>query len=118
MTRIVPRSATDAAGANVLGTLGADDDSYPDFPTRRDFAHIEYPAPPLRSGAARTIFAETRGWYEVHMHRTGPPDLAAIARLTNEPGFVVRRGLHDYARFRRTGQLAGVEADTSGAGMR
>jgi len=62
------------------------------------------------------MFAETQGWYEVHLHDLGTPDVTAIARLTDEPGFVVRGALREYADYRRTGVLQGVPAGPAESG--
>ena len=114
VTELAAKSARGADGSDVAGTLSADDDRYVDFPTREQSAELVFGAPPRVRGMERAVFARTRGWYQVHLHGSGPPDLAAISRLTNEPGFVVRHGLREYSEFRRTGVLLGVPAPAGG----
>ena len=43
--------------------------------------------------------------------RTGRPDLAALEKLTWEPGYIVRRALREYAEFERTGVLSKAGAE-------
>lgn len=118
VTEVLPGSARGAGGAGIVETLRAADSLYLDFPNRGDRAELTFRAPPVRRGLERTVFAETRGWYEVHLHDLGAPELAGIARLTDEPGYVVRRALREYAEFRRTGALRGVPAEPAEAGGR
>jgi hypothetical protein len=111
---LAARSATDAQGASVLDLVRSDDDLYLDFPTTNERAVLEFDAPPPMPGRSRTVFARTRGWYQIHLHRTGEPDLAAIERLTNEPGHAVRMALREFREFRRTGVLAGTAPAAGG----
>ncbi|MGE5176068.1 MAG: hypothetical protein ACM3JJ_06790 [Hyphomicrobiales bacterium] len=104
-----PVAARTRGGRDVRALLAQDDDAYLDFPTPGDRATLEFRAPPARPGTARTIFAATRGWYEIHLHRQGPPDSAALARLEVEPGSAVRMALAEYAEYRRTGVLGGTD---------
>lgn len=112
--RIAAHSAVTGAGADVRELLRADDDRYLDFPTTVDRAELVFDAPALVPGQVRTVFAETRGWYQIHLHRAGPPDLAAIDRLTSEPGWAVREAMREYREFRRTGVLRGVVGSAGG----
>jgi hypothetical protein len=114
VTRLAARSARDQKGADVASLLAADDDATLDFPTTKNRATLVFDAPPPAPGKRRTVFAETRGWYELNMHRSGPPDVAAIERMTREPGYGVRRALREYAEYRNTGVLAGTAADSVG----
>jgi len=59
----------------------------------------------VATGTARTVFARTHGWYEIHLHDLGAPETANLARLTNEPGYAVRRALEDLLQFRRTRRM-------------
>lgn len=112
VTQLPPRVVRDQHGADVTARLLRDDDVTLDFPTRDDRATLVFEAPPLR-GLKRTVFAVTRGWYEVHMHGLGEPDYAAIDRMTSEPGYVVRRAMKEFVQFRLTGVLVGTEADSA-----
>ncbi len=111
VTRVAPRAARGAAGAEVVRALARADDRYLDFPSKGDRAELAYDAPPARAGMTRTVFAEARGWYELHLSADQPADLAALEKLTWEPGYIVRRALREYAEFERTGVLSKAGAD-------
>jgi hypothetical protein len=115
VTELTPESGSGVGGASVVNALRAVDSLYLDFPDRGDRTTLAFKAPPTRPGMERTVFAETRGWYEVHLHDLGEPDLAAIQRLTVEPGFVVRRALREFAEYERTGVMQGVPAMPAGS---
>jgi hypothetical protein len=117
VTRVEPDSGTGPEGVDVVRALRSDDSLYVDFPTTAERATLAFAAPPAMQGMRRTVFARTRGWYEIHLHDLGAPDLAALGRLTEEPGYVVRRGLREFADFRRTGELQGVSAVPAGPGV-
>ena len=109
--RVTTLSAISASGPSARRTMDAlrsDDDEYVTFPTKEVDAELAYRAPPAAPGMARAIFAETRGWYEVHLHGLGNPDVEGLRRMTSEPGFLVRRALREYAEYLRTGVLAGT----------
>jgi hypothetical protein len=118
VTELLPESGSGAGRANVVEALRAADSLTLDFPNRGDRAELTFTAPPVRPGMERTVFAETRGWYEVHLHDLAAPDVAAVERLTYEPGYVVRRALREFAEYQRTGVLQGVAAVPVEAGGR
>lgn len=116
VTEVPPDSGSGPAGVDVVRALRDDDSLYVDFPTNADRATLAFPAPPAAPGMQRTVFARTRGWYEIHLHGLGTPDVAALGRLMFEPGYVVRRSLREYAEYRRTGVLQGAAPAPAGAG--
>ena len=118
VTNVEADSGSGPEGVDVVKALRSDDSLYVDFPTKAEHATLAFAEPPATPGMQRTVFARTRGWYEVHLHDLGAPDLAAVGRLTYEPGYVVRRGLRELADFQRTGKLQGVPAVPAGSGGR
>jgi hypothetical protein len=109
VSEILPRSAGGKEDSDVLAVLCEDDDRYLDFPTTNDAVELEFVAPPRRAGFARTVFAKTSGWYEIHLHTPDDPDSVGIARVTSEPGYAVRRAMQEFAEYQKTGILAGVD---------
>jgi hypothetical protein len=116
VTELSPATGSGAGAANVVEALRAADGLYLDFPNRGDRAELTFKAPPAVPGMQRTVFAQTSGWYEVHLHDLGAPDVAGLQRLTLEPGYIVRRALQEYAEYRRTGILKGAAAMGAEAG--
>jgi hypothetical protein len=109
VSEILPRAAGGKEDSDLLAVLREDDDRYLDFPTTSDAVELEFDAPPERAGLMRTIFAKTSGWYEIHLHACDEPDSVGIARLTNEPGYGVRRALQEFGEYQKTGVLAGTD---------
>jgi hypothetical protein len=118
VTEVGPDSGAGPVGTDVVEALRTDDGLYVDFPTSGDRAMLAFAAPPALPGMQRTVFARTRGWYEIHLHDLAAPDLAALGRLLYEPGYVVRRGLREFAEYRRTGELRGAAAVPAGSEAR
>ena len=108
VTTLSPRVAKAPSGASVLGLLEADDDRYLDFPSNDDRAELRFDAPKRHPGMERTVFARTRGWYELHLHGLGEPDLAALDSLTQQPGYAVQRAMREFALYQRTATMTGV----------
>src|SRR5262249_27963905 len=102
---LLPRSAVDERGNDVRSLLLEDASASLDQPDVGAATRLEFDAPPQPAGAARTVFARTHGWYEVHLHDLGAPEVENLERLANEPGYAVRRSLDDLVEFRRTGRL-------------
>jgi hypothetical protein len=102
---LLPQLARDEGGQDVGPLLALDDGATLDQPLVGAVTQLEFEAPSVEAGTARTVFARTRGWYEVHLHNLGPPESANLARLTEEPGYAVRRALDDFVEFRRSGRI-------------
>ncbi|HYV48415.1 MAG TPA: hypothetical protein VFA20_26325 [Myxococcaceae bacterium] len=101
-------SARDQDGRDVRAELNATDDRFLVQPKPGDFTEVQFAASPAKAGLRRTVFARTRGWYQVHVDQTAPPDEESLQRLASEPGWMVQRALSDFAELKRTGVLRGV----------
>jgi len=108
VTTLNAMSASGPRGMRTIAALRSDDDDYLEFPDKKTDAELAYQSPPTTAGMTRTVFAETRGWYEVHLHGLGDPDAEGLRRMASEPGFLVRRSLREYAEYQRTGVLLGT----------
>ena len=105
VTRVGIASAVDEDGTDVLPLLDETDGTTFDQPTNDEWAELVFRAPPPPAGK-RSIFAVTTGWYELHLYNDGPPDSLGLHRLTEEPGYAVRRAMREFTDFRRSGVLA------------
>ena len=100
VARIAPSSAQDQGGENVLPELLAGDDRYCAMPSIGDRAYLSFPAPPRRTGATRTVFLHSRGYYRLHLREDEAPDTAALKRLRDEPGSGAAFSAERYARWK------------------
>lgn len=96
-TIVAPLGGQDGAGKDVRASLIKEDKAYLTFVGDDAHAIVDFPCPTPVEGTARTVFARTRGWYEIHVRASGFPDLAEIDRVTNQPGYPVEFSLR---RFR------------------
>jgi hypothetical protein len=87
---LAPLGARDGAGRDVRASLVGEDRSYLTFATQEDLGIVDSDCPRQAAGTERTVFARTRGWYEIHVRASGFPDLAEIARVTDQPGYPVQ----------------------------
>jgi hypothetical protein len=113
--------ARDENGKDVRAQLASDDGLMLDQPETTNVTTLVFDAPRVPSGMARSVFARTRGWYEVHLHKLGSPDVAALSRVQTEPGYLVQRALSDYVAFKQLHALRGgsaAQADAPAAAER
>lgn len=95
-TVVAPVRAVDAAGKDVRAFLIGDDEAYLVFATDDDHGFVDFPSSMQAAGTERSVFARTRGWYEIHVRASGLPDMAEIARVTDEPGYPVQLALKHF----------------------
>ena len=95
-TVVAPVRALDAAGKDVRASLVGEDMKYLTFATNDDHGFVDFPCPTQRAGTQRSVFARTRGWYEIHVRAAGFPDMAEIARVTDQPGYPVQLALKHF----------------------
>jgi len=109
-TIVAAKTARDQDGTDVRRRLLADDKIYLDAASRDQWTEIDFPVPPRRSSnLVRTVFARTRGWYRLDLGPQGPPDAKELDRLTNEPGYAVRRELEDLKKQRALAEGSSAE---------
>jgi hypothetical protein len=82
----------------VRAALTSADTQYYAMPTNNDRAYLTFTAPPQRPGTVRTVFVHARGYYSIHMDPTGPPDVATLTRIAQEPDAAARLSADKYAR--------------------
>ena len=81
--------ATDRDGADVRAPLDAADGARLAL-SAGDTVHVEFVAPPVAAGAARTYLARATGWYRIAPVAGAAADSASLARLMTEPHAVAR----------------------------
>jgi len=81
--------ATDRDGADVRAPLAAADGARLAL-SEGDTVHVEFVAPPVAAGAARTYLARATGWYRIAPVAGAAADSASLARLMTEPHAVAR----------------------------
>ena len=109
-TVLAPVSALDGEGRDVTSLLVASDGTSLDFPAAGWNATLTFRAPAVQPGLLRTVFAATRGWYQIHLHGGPEPDRTALDGLKSQPGWIVNRALDEFVEFQRSGILAGTLA--------
>ena len=78
--RLQPRSARTAEGEDVASALRTQDESYYVLPQVGAAADVEFEAPPIAAGCARSVFVKIGGYYEIPAD--GPRDSKAPALLS------------------------------------
>lgn len=86
-TRVLrPSRATDERGEDVTPLLSARDSRYL-VTARGSVVAIEFDAPPLATGAERSILARTTGHYYVHTDDRAEPQREIVSRLMADRKF-------------------------------
>ncbi len=91
--------ATDKARGDVTSLLAESDGNRYVMTAIGDEATLEYLAPPLPPGLARTVFLDTRGYYEINIDESQPENTALIERLLTEPGAIVEYSMERFVEF-------------------
>jgi len=100
VTTVQPLSARTSDGRDLLGDLRNADDRYYAMPNTGDRATITFVAPPGRSGAQRSVFLHTRGYYRLHLPEQGPADLVTLQKITDQPDAAARMAAESFAKRR------------------
>jgi hypothetical protein len=92
-TTLTPEQATDPDGRDVADLLRRVDGRLHSLRPHLDTVTLEFVAPPLRPGRARSVLVEANGYYSVIVRSEGTPQTQAFRRLVEEPGAVARFAL-------------------------
>ena len=96
--RIKPLTARGFGGKDVLEDLTGNHDRYLSMPNIGDTADLTFSAPLRHAGTERTIFLHSRGYYELHLTASGPPDTKTLQEIENVPGAGARFAADRFAR--------------------
>lgn len=95
------KKAVDNNSNDILKNLLTEDRDYYSMPDTSCRSYIEFDAPEVSSGKVRTIFASTSGWYDIHLKKTGSPDIMRLMELGSKPGSVVKFSNERYVEWVR-----------------
>jgi hypothetical protein len=98
--RVAAISARTSGGKDILQDLASADDRYYPMPDSTDQAELTFPAPARKAGQDRTVFLHSRGWYQLHLRDTSPPDLATFGKLLTVPGASVQFAADRFTEWR------------------
>ncbi len=84
VTELVATRATFDSGRDVRSDLASSDGQALTL-EHGDSALLDFQAPPVAPGKARTYLLRSTGWYRIHTAETGAPALALLRRLQTEP---------------------------------
>ena len=111
------------AGSSMIGHDGADlgallratDKRYYVMPETGQKATLVFPAPPVKAGCVRTLFAKVSGYYDIRAKAEGAPMAEILERIANEPGYPVSFALEEYAKWKselmRAAHMTGEKAE-------
>ena len=99
--RVAANSARTSDGRDILQDLAAADERYYPMPELTDQAEVTFPAPTRNAEQDRTVFLHSRGWYQLHLHENGAPDLATFSRVLTVPGAAVQFAADRFAEWRQ-----------------
>jgi hypothetical protein len=97
--RVAANSARTMAGKDILPDLAASDDRYYPMPDMDEQAELTFRAPAKKSGADRTVFLHSRGWYQLHLRDTSAPDLVTFNKILTVPGAAVQFAADRFAEW-------------------
>jgi len=97
--RVLPATAQDLQGKNVLPELVAVDGRYLAMPNIGDTADLTFVAPPRKEAADRAVFLHSRGYYKLHVTGTGEPDKKTLEAFEKVPGTAVRFAAAQYGQW-------------------
>ena len=93
-----------ADGSDITPALASDDGSRYEMKNVGDSMLLSFRAPGASAGGLRTIFLDTRGYYESHIDETQPEQTALIAEMISNEGAIVRYSLQKFVEM--TGTVA------------
>jgi hypothetical protein len=97
--KIVPTTARDLLGKDVLPDLVASDDRYLAMPNMGDTTDLTFPVPPHNTGTERSVFLHSRGYYKLHMAPNGEPDTKTLQEIESVPGAAARFSAAQFAKW-------------------
>ena len=97
--------AEDHRETSILGPLASIDDKYYSMPEVGDWANISFDVPAQPPATVRSVYLETRGYYELHLPQGIPDQLARLYEIGMNPGQIVKATMEEYRSW-EAGQQA------------
>ena len=97
--------AEDHRETSILGPLASIDDKYYSMPEVGDWANISFDVPAQPPATVRSVYLETRGYYELHLPHGIPDQLARLYEIGMNPGQIVKATMEEYRSW-EAGQQA------------
>lgn len=89
-------------GTDVTALLSSDDGGRHEMRNVGDTMMLTFPAMRTPASGTRTIFLDTRGYYESHIDESQPEQTALIAEMLANQGAIVRYSLQKFAELAST----------------
>jgi len=100
------RMAVDQGNRSLLDSLNAADNRYYAMPEVGNSANVTFAAPPRTDGMVRVVYLETTGYYELHLTKDKPEQLARLYRIALHPGQIVRTAMEEFIAWQAEQQAA------------
>ncbi len=95
-TRVDARRAEDKQRTSILGSLDSIDLECCVMPEVGDWAAVSFSVPALSDGTARSVYLETTGYYELHLPKRKPDQLARLYDIWMNPGRIVKTAMEEF----------------------
>ncbi len=96
----------DEEGRSILDSLATIDHSYYVMPEVGDQAAVQFPAPAQPEGLVRSVYLETSGYYELHLAKELPDQLARLYFIGTHPGQIVNTAMEEFRSWQAEQQAA------------
>jgi hypothetical protein len=98
--------AVDNNSNNIESSLTKEDKNYYSMPDTSYYFYAEFDAPLLPEGKERTIFANTSGWYQIHLPKTGTTNITQLLKFVTEPGSIIKYSNNKFIEWVNNNKLS------------
>jgi len=100
-TEISPRWSENNDGVSITDLINSIDDQYYSMPNVGDWTKLSFTATPIAgNGMIRTIFLKTTGYYEQHLNKEQPEQIALLKQIMESPGFIIKIAMEEFVKWR------------------
>lgn len=97
--RVDAHTAQDEEGNSILGSLDSMDLGYYVMPEVGDQAWMSFRVPQQAEGTKRSVFLETNGYYELHLQKDLPDQMARLYYIGTHPGQIVKTAMEEFRNW-------------------
>lgn len=96
VTRVDAHTAQDEAGTSILDSVDGIDRKCYVMAEVGDQASVTFRVPQQAGGTVRSIYLETNGYYELHLSKDLPDQLARLYFIGTHPGQIVKTAMEEF----------------------